>query len=106
MPRGSSAEEMRKISKKTQFNGDTAVKAGKKSGQTRKLYASLRECLKKEMTAEEQAKICEQLKKRGMQGNLTAIKMLFDYSLTEEEKQADNEIKIILSKEEFDEYSN
>lgn len=62
--------------------------------------------MKKEMTAEEQAKICEQLKKRGMQGNLTAIKMLFDYSLTEEEKQADNEIKIILSKEEYDEYSN
>ncbi len=91
--------------KSTRFTSETGKAAGKKSGKTRRYMSSARNALKAACTDDELRTIITKLIERGKQGNLTAIKMIFEY--TEEQNKLENEIKLIIeSGKNFDEWSS
>jgi hypothetical protein len=110
MPRGSNpnSHNIKKLNaSRTQKEREKAAsEAGKKSGESRKYLGNARKALKEELTDEEMHAINEILKKRAKSGNLTAIKMILDYTDEKQEQTVNNEITINLKKDDWDEYSN
>ena len=97
MPKGSNPNSRKALEqnrKKTQFNGERAVKAGKKSGESRKYMSSARNALKDLCTDDELNAIMTQLMRRGKTGNLTAIKMILDYTDIKEDTHDNAEVNI------------
>lgn len=109
MPRGSNPNSKKALAenrKKTQFCGETAVKAQKKSAEVQRYNGVARRALKDKCTDDKLTKILDQLERRALSGNLTAIKMILDYTDEKQEQTVNNEITINLKKDDWDEYSN
>ena len=73
---------------------NAARKAGKKSGESRKHMSCARNALKELCTDDELNAIMTQLMRRGKTGNLTAIKMILDYTDVKEETSNDAEVNL------------
>lgn len=80
MPRGSNPNSLKNLARGNRFSEDTARISAQKSAETRKYLSSARKALKSALTDEELNKQIDALLRRGRQGNLTAIKMVFEYS--------------------------
>ncbi len=84
MPRGSHPNSRKNLvsenAKKNRFNGENGAKNQAKGNDVRKYMSCARKALKSALTDEELSKQIDALLKRGRQGNLTAIKMVFEYS--------------------------
>ena len=81
MPKGSNPNSKKALAenrKKTQFNGESAVKAAKKSNATKKYNASFRAAGRDMLTDASMQKMWNAMIKRAEQGNINAFKMLFD----------------------------
>ena len=93
MPSGSNPNSRKNLvsenAKKNRFNGENGAKNQAKGNEVRKYMSSARKALKSALTDEELNKQIDALLKRGRQGNLTAIKMVFEYSdITDNENSA------------------
>lgn len=81
MPRGENPNSLKALEEnrqKTQFRGESAVKANKKSQEVKAVYKSLSEDLKEQCTPEEIHEINKRLREMAKHGNLKAYELIRD----------------------------
>jgi len=78
MPRGKTKEELAKISEGTRFRGRSAVEAGAKGNETKKIKKAWRESFKERMTQDRMNQIFDALAEKASAGDVQAAAFLRD----------------------------